>query len=171
MCVSPAGASGRTRACCLSGLKEKVVLPGEAVYTKHKAIEATADFFSLRSDCFYSTIPETLRSGSTREGSHGLLNARLAPAGWLQLLTCTTSRTAAPHKSPLARGRDKHLMKCSRPIFALLPPPDPPPPAHGARNLLPNPEFERCLPVQSCSGWWAGSSSHIPTQPCTPWSM
>lgn len=54
---------------------------GEAVYTKHKAIEATADFFSLRSDCFYSAIPETLRSGSTREGSHGLLNSKLAPAG------------------------------------------------------------------------------------------
>lgn len=54
---------------------------GEAVYTKHKAIEATANFFSLRSDCFYSTIPETLRSGSTREHSHGLLNASLAPAG------------------------------------------------------------------------------------------
>lgn len=62
--------TARTRACCLSRLNEEVVLPGEAVYTKHKAIEADANFFSLRSDCFYLTVPETLRRGSTWEHSH-----------------------------------------------------------------------------------------------------
>lgn len=82
MCVSPEGANRQTRACCLSLQAEgEVCSAGEAVYTKHKAVEATANFFSLRSDCFYSTIPETLRTGSTREESHGLLNAKLAPAG------------------------------------------------------------------------------------------
>lgn len=77
------------------------------------------------------------------------------------------------------RGRDKYLMKWSWPtcvsllISALLTPPDPPPPAPRARQLLPNTEFDRCLPVKSCwsrTGRRAGSSNHIPTQPCTPWS-
>lgn len=69
----PREPKARTRACCLSGLNEEVVPPAEAVYTKHKAIEAGANFCSLRSDCCYSAIPETLRRGSTRHHSHVLL--------------------------------------------------------------------------------------------------
>lgn len=48
-----------TRACCLCSLSGEVVLPGKAVYTKHKAIEAGVNFFSLRSDCFCLTVQET----------------------------------------------------------------------------------------------------------------